>query len=224
MRSWAIHLDNQPPQIRLRSEATKAKRADNLYIHPELQIALRDARPADAKPEDQVVKSVPDMKAFRADLKHAGIEDEDSNGRFVDFHSLRKSLNMLMAAAKVSQRVRQQQMRHSDPRLTELTYVDEILLPVVSEMESIAWITPAATKIDPKSAPPCAPRAPVMHRKTDIWRLDLAQVGTETIEGCTMLVVTGSPSQMQQIQRVVEAMAGNKATRHDEVPGLEQSG
>lgn len=64
-----------------------------------------------------MVKNVPDIKVVRADLSHASIAGVDPDGRFVDFHSLRKSFNMFMAAAKVSQRVRQQQMRHSDPTL-----------------------------------------------------------------------------------------------------------
>ena len=46
----------------------------------------------------------------------------------------------MLAAAGVSQRVRQSHMRHTDPRLTENTYVDERLLSVAAEFLKLAPI------------------------------------------------------------------------------------
>ena len=42
-----------------------------------------------------------------------------------------------MAAAGMSQRVWQAHMRHTDPRLTECTYMDESLLPVAEQLSTM---------------------------------------------------------------------------------------
>ena len=129
-----------PARIRLRAETTKAKRAETLVIHPQLLEELRNARPANSKPNDSVVSSVPSMKVMTADLKFAGIDPGTQAIGFVDFHALRKTLSTMMAAAGMSQRVRQAQMRHTDPRLTDNTYVDEALLPIAGELTKLAPI------------------------------------------------------------------------------------
>ena len=45
-----------------------------------------------------------------------------------------------MAAAEMGQRMRQAHMRHTDPRLTECTYMDESLLPVAEELSRVPAI------------------------------------------------------------------------------------
>ncbi len=140
LRWGDIHLDSATPHIRLRAEATKAKRGDTIAVHPELAEELRGWRPATAKPEHLVFKSVPSMRVLRADLKFAGIESGDAVTGFVDLHALRLSYGTMMAVHGVSQRSRQAQMRHSDPRLTEVTYIDARLLPVAAELQTIPAI------------------------------------------------------------------------------------
>ncbi len=136
--AWGdVVLGGAVPGLRLRAETTKAKRGDVLSLHPQLAQALEAHRPADATDTDKVVRTVPDMKAMRADLSHAGIDPGDARLGFVDFHALRLSLGTMMAAAGMSQRARQAHMRHTDPRLTEMTYMDERLLPVASELAKI---------------------------------------------------------------------------------------
>ncbi|MEX0774957.1 MAG: hypothetical protein WD042_04480 [Phycisphaeraceae bacterium] len=53
---------------------------------------------------------------------------------YVDLHALRMTLNTLMTANGVSQRIRQAHLRHADPRLTDTTYMDEALLPVAQQV------------------------------------------------------------------------------------------
>jgi hypothetical protein len=46
-----------------------------------------------------------------------------------------------MAAAGLTPRMRQAHMRHTDPRLTENTYMDERLLPIAAEIATLPPFT-----------------------------------------------------------------------------------
>ncbi len=143
MLTWSdVDLDSKPSRLQLRAEATKSRRADSVVLHPEIAEALRQHRPARASAKAPVVTTVPDMKSIRADLRHAGIDPGDETTGFVDFHALRKTLSTVMAAAGLSQRSRQAHMRHTDPRLTEGTYMDERLLPIADETGRDAGLHP----------------------------------------------------------------------------------
>lgn len=136
--SWDdLRIETATPSIQLRAETTKSRRADQIALHPQLAEALRQSKPAEVRSGELVFASLPDMKAMRADLRLADIDPGDATVGFVDFHSLRMSLSTMMAAHGMSQRSRQAQMRHTDPRLTEVTYVDARLLPVAAELGSI---------------------------------------------------------------------------------------
>lgn len=135
-----IHLDTIPAKIALRAKTTKSKRADSVPLHAQLADELRRFRPADVLPDQRVVPTVPDMKAFRADLKLAGISDQDGDGRVIDLHALGKSFITAMAAHGVSQRAAQAIARHTDPRLTASAYTDEALLPLAAEMSKVPWL------------------------------------------------------------------------------------
>jgi integrase len=139
-----IDLDTLPPKIRLRASTTKSKRADTIVLHPQVAEALRQAKPDDAEPTWQVLGAVPDMKALKADLKFAGIKFETEAGR-ADLHAMRKSLATFLACNAVPQRIAQSHLRHTDPRLTAVTYTDESLLPTASILTALPWLptTPA---------------------------------------------------------------------------------
>jgi integrase len=147
-----IHLDSVPAKIVLRAKTTKAKRADSLPLHPQLADELRRFRPPDFRADQRVVKTVPDMKAFRSDLKLAGISDKDADDRFADFHALGKSFITAMAVHGVSQRAAQAIARHTDPRLTASAYTDEALLPLAAEMAKVPWLPDLTT--DPPATLP----------------------------------------------------------------------
>jgi integrase len=128
-----LELDGEQPAIRLRAETTKSKRSARLPVHAQLLEALqawRTAQPTVPTPEVLVFPSLPDMKAFRADLDAAGIPYKVQGRGKIDFHALRKTFGTLLATAGVPRRVRQAAMRHADPRLTETIYLDEDLLPL----------------------------------------------------------------------------------------------
>ena len=135
-----VDLDTDPPRIHLRAEATKSKRADTQIIHPQLADALRDWRPEDVQPTDNVVSTVPCMNTIRKDLQLAGIPYGDAQIGYADLHAQRMSLSTAMAVRRLSPRVRQAHMRHTDPRLTNNTYMDESLLPIAQELATMPWI------------------------------------------------------------------------------------
>jgi len=158
-----VLLELAVPCIRLRAVTTKSKRADTLALHPQLAEELRAMRPANFKPTDRVVATVPDMKSLIADLKAAGIDYGDQTTGFADLHSLRVTCNTLMASSGMGTRLRQTQMRHTDPRLTEITYLDEKLLPIAQELSKVPAIPVANSK--PLPRPAISPTPTEMLRK-----------------------------------------------------------
>jgi len=57
-----------------------------------------------------------------ADLRAAGIDEEDASGRIADFHSLRVSFVTALVRSGASPKLVQTLARHSDPRLTFNTH------------------------------------------------------------------------------------------------------
>ena len=136
------HFDTDPPRIEPRRQTTKSRRADVIYLHPQIEDELAVMKPHGAKPTDPVLPEVPSMGVLKRDLAFAGIDYGDADIGFADFHSMRMSLNTLMATAGVPLRVRQQHMRHTDPRLTELTYMDERHLPMAEQIGKLPPLLP----------------------------------------------------------------------------------
>ena len=147
-----IDLDVAPPRIRLRAETTKSNRADVQVIHPQLAEMLREWSLKRAGKNRSVVSSVPCMKVMKADLQLAGIEYGNEQIGYADLHAQRMSLSTSMAVHRLSPRVRQAHMRHTDPRLTDVTYMDESLLPVADELYSMPWI-PDPNDQEPEAIP-----------------------------------------------------------------------
>jgi len=67
------------------------------------------------------------MDVLKLDLAFAGIDYGNKEIGFADLHAMRMSLNMMLAAQGVKSRSRQAHLRHTDPRLTEVTYFDKSL-------------------------------------------------------------------------------------------------
>jgi integrase len=132
-----LHFEAHPAKLKLRAHTTKSKRADVIPLHPQLDDELRAFRPKGVVPNQSVVRTVPSMKALRADLKLAGVEDVDAEGLFADLHGLGKSFITAMAANGVSQRAAMAIARHTDPRLTASVYTDEALLPLAAEIGKV---------------------------------------------------------------------------------------
>ena len=121
--------------IRLRAEATKAKREDVLPItpavHDQLSVMSQDANLAGLV----FPGGVPSHHTFRRDLDSAGIPRVDHRGHKVDFHALRTTYITNLQRAGASQRVTMALARHRDPSLTANIYTDVEALPLA---ESVA--------------------------------------------------------------------------------------
>jgi integrase len=116
-------LDLADPQIRLRPEANKARREERLPLHPAAAGMLVDLRKS-AGEGATVFPGAPAPRTFRRDLGKAKIPVVDADGKVADFHSLRYSFGTMLARANVPIRTAMSLMRHKDPKLTMMIYVD----------------------------------------------------------------------------------------------------
>jgi hypothetical protein len=162
-----LQLDGERPHVKLRASATKARRADTLPLREDAAEALREARPADAKPMDRVFLSMPKMWTFRADLDRAGIPHYDERGRKMCFHSLRVTFGTWLAQAGTAPRVHMELLRHTDLKLTMTYYTDPRLLDTARAVADLpdlggpaAMATMRATGTENAQAAQDAPRCP----------------------------------------------------------------
>jgi integrase/recombinase XerC len=139
-----VRFDAKPYRIQLRRHRTKAKRADSVPIHLQLEEALRSFWHECIDPASPVIDRMPGMRTMKADLKAAGI-DYEVDGLFADLHSLGKSFVTACEVHGVGQRATQEMARHADPRMTAGTYTDRKLLPLAAELLKVPAIpTPTA--------------------------------------------------------------------------------
>jgi integrase len=121
-----VRLQAIPPYIQLRAQATKARRGDRLDLPQTLADELRKAKPEDAADNARVLPNgVPSMRLWRKDLKAAGVDYRDAQGRRADFHGgTRKTLCSRLHKAGVPLAVAMKRMRHTDAKLTMVDYTD----------------------------------------------------------------------------------------------------
>jgi integrase len=112
--------------LHLPGEHTKNGQDADIPLRPDLIEDLRHWVAVNGKKPSDRVFVVPERvnKILRRDLAWAGIPYRDDNGRFFDFHSLRYCTASHMGKAKVTPRVAQEFMRHSNITLTLQTYND----------------------------------------------------------------------------------------------------
>jgi hypothetical protein len=89
---------------------------------------------------------LPSMWKMKKDLKRAGIEYENDDGR-ADFHSLRHTLATNLVHRNVAPRVAMEILRHSDIRLT-MNYTDASLLPLADAIGKLPAFGPADSCCD----------------------------------------------------------------------------
>lgn len=119
------------PRIKLRAETTKNRRADVVPLSVDVVEALTTLEAASKNQASRVFRSgMPSHHTFASDLERAEIPKVDELGRRVDFHALRKTYITNLFRAGVHGRVAMALARHSDGRLTEGVYTDEVALPL----------------------------------------------------------------------------------------------
>jgi integrase len=139
-----VKIDHEKPHIIARAATTKNRRQAIIPLHPEL-IPLLAASKGSAKPNTPVFTSTcchhaVSARRFVADLEKAGIARIDDMGRKLDFHCLRYTFATKLARMGVSQRMAQELLRHSDPRLTANIYTDVTCLPTFDTVASMPWV------------------------------------------------------------------------------------
>ena len=140
LRWGDINLVGEKPSVTVRASVSKNHKLACLPLHPVVVGALKEFRPVDAAAGDLVFKGlVPRSKTFNGHLKTAKIAKFDSQGRVVDFHSLRHTFCTNLHRAGVPQREAMELMRHNDPRLTATTYTDASLLSLRSAVQKLGF-------------------------------------------------------------------------------------
>jgi len=143
-------LDEGNPHFKVRSSTTKNKKDACMPIHPNLVEEIRELVKEKESGDTIFEISSNSDAVFNRDLENAGIDKFDVLGRKVDFHALRYTFATKLARSGVSQRLAQELMRHSDPKLTAQIYTDASQLPTVGAIESLEW-----GKADPTASKEC---------------------------------------------------------------------
>jgi integrase len=132
-----LTLSGPRPCVTLPGGETKNGEATDLPLRADLVEDLRKWLEATGKGAADMLFRVPVelVKILKRDLNLAGIPYRDELGRAFDVHALRHTTASYMGRGKVTPRVAQEFMRHSDIKLTMQTYTDPRLL---DEAEALA--------------------------------------------------------------------------------------
>ena len=126
-----LNLEAEQPFVNVRASTTKNHKQAILALHADLVSELRKLLAQLPPNENKLLAHLmPKMSVFKNDLKAAGIEFLNAEGKRADFHSLRHTLATNLARAGTSPRIAMEVMRRSDIKLTTKTYTDAGLLPV----------------------------------------------------------------------------------------------
>ena len=134
-----VHLNNEHPHLEVRASTTKNSQRATVPLHPRLVEEFRNAA-VNVKTDDFVFPQYahPDRRLARH-FTEAGLCRFDAAGRKLDFHSFRYTFATKLAKQGVSQRLAQELMRHSDPRLTANLYTDVAHLPTFDAVQKLLW-------------------------------------------------------------------------------------
>jgi integrase len=140
LRWGDLNLSAEKPSVTVRASISKNHKQACLPLHPVVLAELLQFRPVDAAAGTLVFPDMlPRPDVFNGLLKKAGIVKVDSQGRVVDFHSLRHTFCTNLHRAGVPQREAMELMRHNDPRLTSNTYADASLFALREAVERLPW-------------------------------------------------------------------------------------
>ena len=195
-----LNLEAAQPAITVRASTTKNHKQAVIALHSDVVAELRNVvAKLPAKETRLLAPLMPSMVIFKADLKLAGIQYIDAQGRRAAFHSLRHTLGTNLTRAGTFPRVAMEIMRHSDMKLTAKTYTDAGLLPT----------TDAITRL------------PSLH-SSDQW----TQIGTQNLfrkgQDQSTLVKKSSfagASEAPENQEVSHALSGSVMTGREDEKG-----
>jgi integrase len=133
-------IDFERNRLTIEAAKTKNKKSDVLPMRPDLvQLVKEWVKSHGTKPHEQIFRSNKNSirQSFYRDLKAAGIERKDPDGRSLDVHSLRKTFGTMMARAGIPLTTVQRLMRHSTPLLTAKLYIDVDPVDMTQALEAL---------------------------------------------------------------------------------------
>lgn len=130
-------------QLRVRAEVSKNRDEAILPLHQDLVVQLRD-KLSDLNPTDRVFDPVPNILTLQRDLKKVGIEYQDENGKYLDFHSLRATFATRLLKNNVHPSKAIRLTRHKSVKTLE-RYYDKLgsTTPRTRWGNSPAWVMSA---------------------------------------------------------------------------------
>jgi integrase len=134
-----VKLEEERPHIHVPAHLTKNRLQAVVPLHPRLVSALKNEHEGKERTETVFPYYKNPDRRFQRHRKEAGIETIDDTGRKLDFHSFRYTFATKLARKGVSQRLTQELMRHSDPRLTANLYTDVSQLPTFEAVQDLDW-------------------------------------------------------------------------------------
>ena len=135
---WSnVKLEDKCPHIHVPAHLTKNRQQAIVPLHPKLVEEFQKTQLGKGKMDFLFPHySNPDRR-FQRHRREAGVESIDETGRKLDFHSFRYTFATKLARQGVSQRLTQELMRHSDPRLTANLYTDVSHLPTFEVVQNL---------------------------------------------------------------------------------------
>jgi integrase len=134
----SFDLDADPPTVTVEAAYSKRRRQDEQPIRRDLAELLRGWLRA-RKPGERLWGQLPPSMApvIAADLKSAGIEPVDEDGRILDFHALRHTFISRMANSGITPNKAMRLARHSTITLTMNVYTHVQLNDLSQALEAM---------------------------------------------------------------------------------------
>ena len=135
-----VNLNDKQPHIHVPAHLTKNKLQAIVPLHPELVKAFEQESASRTMTDKIFPQRAKPHQTFLRHRKKAGVQSVDEMGRILDFHSFRYTFATKLAKQGISQRLTQELMRHSDPRLTANLYTDVSHLPTFEAVQNLEWL------------------------------------------------------------------------------------
>ena len=148
-------IDFERNRLRVEATKTKNKKEDVLPMRPDLVQSVKEwVAEHGIQSHERIFRynTYTIRRMLYRDLEVAGIKRQETDGRSIDVHSLRKTFGSLLARAGVPLTTTQRLMRHSTPILTAKLYIDVDPFDMMQALEQLPALSAVPLK-SPKHPP-----------------------------------------------------------------------